>query len=90
MLPPSFFEHYQDRLNLAVHDINQEYRMGVYHLREAMPQHGDLTMQYGEDGTTEVYRSGDIEVEVPNGSSPDIIATALANPFDYKKKLRAQ
>ncbi len=27
--PPSFFDHFQDRLELAVYDTNQEYRMGL-------------------------------------------------------------
>lgn len=32
MFPPSFFDHLEDRLNLAVHDTNQEYRMSVQHV----------------------------------------------------------
>lgn len=29
MFPPSFFEHLEDRLNLAVYDTNEEYRMNI-------------------------------------------------------------
>lgn len=29
MLSPSFFDHLEDRLNLAVYDINQEYQMSI-------------------------------------------------------------
>src|ERR1700730_14249265 len=28
--PPSFFDHLEDRLNLAVYDTNQEYRMRAF------------------------------------------------------------
>lgn len=29
MFPPSFFDHLEDRLNLAVYDTNEEYRMNI-------------------------------------------------------------
>lgn len=33
--PASFFEHFEDRLNLAVYDTNEEYRMGIADIRSA-------------------------------------------------------
>jgi hypothetical protein len=34
--PPSFWDHLEDRLNLAVYDTNQEYRMSVESLIQSL------------------------------------------------------
>lgn len=77
---PSFFEHLEDRLNLAVYDTNAEYRMSIHDLRQGLkhiPGSQDLVMQYGNGGATEIYIMGDVHVELPAGSSNAAIESAL-------------
>lgn len=78
-LPPSFFDHFEDRLNLAVFDIN----MGIAEIKERLKSSLPLSMTYKDGGKTEVFHYGDRDVELPAMSSDEQIAAALV--ADIKK-----
>ncbi len=76
------------RLSLAVYDTNTEYYMGIADLKEQLKHVKDinaLTMRYG-DGGTQIFKIGDIEVELPAMASNAEIEAALTNPFEFSKK----
>lgn len=82
MLPPSFFDHLQDRLNLAVFDINQEHRMGLREIKEALrgyPQRGEVYLDGNPKGDT-VLVLPDREIEIDRRDTAQQIRAKLTEP----------
>jgi hypothetical protein len=66
LFPPSFFDQLEDRLNLAVYDTNQDYRMDIP---------GVLSTSIGH--TKRFLHLADRTVEVPLTATADEIRAAL-------------
>ncbi|MDB5607804.1 MAG: hypothetical protein JWP25_4704 [Bradyrhizobium sp.] len=63
-LPPSFFEHLSDRLELAVYDTNEEIKMKLFDTRRMSKQELTKALDDGdkEAGTTERQTSWDGQI----------------------------
>lgn len=84
MFPPSFFDHFEDRLNLAVHDINTDIEMGrLSDLRDrlvSLPGVERVALHIG--GGADVTMGGQTSNIKPNATEDDIRRTLNLNKID--------
>ena len=84
-LSPQQFDELNVQLAWAVLYTNQEYRMGVHDLREALqgrlPDADKLVMDYDLGGQIEVFTIGDQSVRLPTGATAEDLLVA------FKKKV---
>lgn len=85
MLPPSFFDHFEDWLNLAVYDTNQEYQMNEAAIKAALADIPDIDKLSTSIGHTKRFlHFPNGTVEVPISATADEIRTALQDNFGKK------
>lgn len=83
MLSQHDLDWFAARLLIAVKDTNDEFRkqyMGIVHIKQALahvPGIDSLTMQYGDKGA-QVFKWGDMSVEVPANSSEAVVSAAIS------------
>jgi hypothetical protein len=85
---PLLFRLYASDLSDAIYALSRERQMGIASLKAELahiPGIGSLTMRAGQNGRTEIYQLGDVEVELPAGARSERVATAFAS----KKKLKS-
>lgn len=84
MLSQHHLDWFAARLLIAVKDTNDEFRkqyMGIVNIKQALahvPGIDSLTMQYGDKGV-QVFKWGDMSVEVPANSSEAAVGAAITS-----------